>query len=206
MDDTGPTPAIDDTREQLLAAAHRQFAARGFHGASISLIAGELELTKQALLYHFHRKEDLYREVLHRIAQRMFVTLRTNVAPFAPAAQRFEDAVMGVYAAMVDNPLDAKVLMHELLEHQRRDAPEDDWFFKAWIDKHVALLVEARGDHDRPNAEAVAQVYMLASAICYYAASGPVLVRFYGEGEFAAIEDAYERELRALVRRMIAGG
>ena len=90
--------------------------------------------------------------------------------------------------------------------HQRRDAPEDDWFFTDWIDKHVALLVEARGDHDRPNAEVVAQVYMLASAICYYAASGPVLVRFYGEGEFAAIEDAYERELRALVRRMIAGG
>ena len=64
MTDETATLANDDTREKLLNAAHSRFAERGFHGASIALIAGEVGLTKQALLYHFKRKDDLYREVI----------------------------------------------------------------------------------------------------------------------------------------------
>ena len=66
-----PLNTRDDTREKLLQAAVEQFAERGFYGASIAQIAGELDLTKQALLYYFKRKEDLYAEVLKRISDRL---------------------------------------------------------------------------------------------------------------------------------------
>lgn len=51
------TNSNDDTREKLLAAAHSQFADRGFYGASIAQIAGEVGLTKQALLYHLSARK-----------------------------------------------------------------------------------------------------------------------------------------------------
>ena len=203
MADQNPEVALDDTREKLLAAAHRQFAERGFHGASIALIAGEVGLTKQALLYHFKRKEDLYREVLRRISVRLFEAARENRDAAASPAQRFEDVVLGIYFAAVSNPLDTKVLMHELLEDQRRDAPQEEWFFKGWLGELIALLDAAHGPTDMPMADKVAQVYLLVSAIQYYAASGPLLSRFYGDKEYARIGEYYPQELRELVRRMI---
>ncbi|MEM7779330.1 MAG: TetR/AcrR family transcriptional regulator [Pseudomonadota bacterium] len=199
-----PIDMIDDTREKLLVAAHNQFAERGFHGASIALIAGEVGLTKQALLYHFKRKDDLYREVLHRISVRLFEAVRKDDGVAATPAERFEDVILSIFAAAVENPLDTKVLMHELLEDRRRDAPQDDWFFKTWLDEIIALLDAAREGPSPPFADKVAQVYLLVSAIQFYAASGSLLTRFYGADEYRKIGEFYPRELRDLVRRMIA--
>ena len=56
-----------DTRELFLDTAETLFAERGFYGVSIAAIAGELGLTKQALLHHFSSKEKLYGAVLERI-------------------------------------------------------------------------------------------------------------------------------------------
>ncbi len=59
-----------DTPAELIAAATRLFAARGFYGVSIAAIAEELGITKQALLHHFGNKEKLYSAVLEGIAAR----------------------------------------------------------------------------------------------------------------------------------------
>lgn len=204
MADNSSPIALDDTREKLLTAAHVQFAERGFHGSSIALIAGEVGLTKQALLYHFKRKEDLYREVLRRISERLFETVRGAQDAEASPAQRFEDVILSVYFSAVRNELDTKVLLHELLEDQRRDAPREEWFFKEWLDELIGLLEAAHGDRHIPFADKVAQVYLLISAIHFYAASGPLLSRFYGKQDAASIGEYYPRELSDLVRRMIA--
>jgi AcrR family transcriptional regulator len=48
------------SREQLLAAASRVFARRGYHGASINEIAAEAGFSKGALYWNFASKEDLF--------------------------------------------------------------------------------------------------------------------------------------------------
>ena len=203
MEEIPTAGAQDDTRERLLDAAHFQFAERGFYGASIAQIAGEVGLTKQALLYHFKRKDDLYREVLKRIADRLLEVTKDDQANGTTPAERFEDAIARIYRLAVDNPLDTKVLMRELLEDQRRDAPKDDWFFKTWLDDIVALLEQVEGQDQLPRADKIARVYLLISAIQFYAGSGPLLTRFYGEEDYAEIGEFYPRELRELVRRML---
>lgn len=195
--------AQDDTREKLLAAAHRQFADRGFYGASIAQIAGEVGLTKQALLYHFKRKEDLYRAVLKSIAERSMAAMRAGVNPSKPAAQQFEDIVLGIYAAASANRLDTKVLMREILDDQRRDAPPEEWFFRTYLDEILAALDSVAGMEKLPRSTKLARIYHLISAIEYFSASEQVLRRFYGDEEYARISDDYPEELRAQIHHAL---
>ncbi len=51
---------VDRTRADLIAAAGRVFAARGFEGASVGDIAAEAGYTKGALYAHFGSKSDLF--------------------------------------------------------------------------------------------------------------------------------------------------
>lgn len=60
---------VQDMCSKFIEAATRQFARKGFYGASISSIANELGLSKQAVLHHFGSKEKLYGEVLQQISE-----------------------------------------------------------------------------------------------------------------------------------------
>lgn len=191
------------TRERLLEAAREHFAARGFHGASLAQIAGELGMTKQALLYHFRRKEDLYAEVLKSISKRLQAAMRAGVSGDDTPAERFENALIAIQQSASENPLDTKVLMRELLDNQRREAPEQEWYLKAFLDHLVAALDAIGNWKQRSHAEKIAKIYMLISAAEYFAASGAVLARFYGESQYQEIEREFRAELRAQVRCML---
>ena len=104
----------EDTRERLLSAALKQFAERGFYGASIAQIAAELDLTKQALLYYFKRKEDLYGEVLKRITGNLLAGIQSVINPADTPQEQFESLVLGYYATVRSNPDGARVLLHFL--------------------------------------------------------------------------------------------
>lgn len=54
------------TRGNLLDSAYREFAALGFHGASIEGICKNAGISKQVLFHHFGSKEKLYLEVLEK--------------------------------------------------------------------------------------------------------------------------------------------
>jgi TetR/AcrR family transcriptional regulator len=59
------------TRERILAAALKEFAAKGFAGARIDVIARRAAINKRMLYHYFGGKEKLFRAVLrHKIAER----------------------------------------------------------------------------------------------------------------------------------------
>src|SRR4030081_3172141 len=60
------TERRQETREQLLAAAARVFAARGFHATSLDAIAEEAGFSRGAVYYNFADKEELFLELLDR--------------------------------------------------------------------------------------------------------------------------------------------
>ncbi|GGM25380.1 TetR/AcrR family transcriptional regulator [Dactylosporangium sucinum] len=55
--------ARSNTRDEILAAAARQFARAGFKGTSLHDIAVEVGCSKAALLYHFDSKEAILTEM-----------------------------------------------------------------------------------------------------------------------------------------------
>ncbi|WOQ18858.1 TetR/AcrR family transcriptional regulator [Raineyella sp. W15-4] len=65
------------SREEILDAASRVMAARGYAGASISALAAEAGLPKSAIYHHFHSKGGLLSAVMARGAQAFFDGMRT---------------------------------------------------------------------------------------------------------------------------------
>jgi AcrR family transcriptional regulator len=59
------------TRERILSAALKEFAAKGFAGARVDVIARRAAINKRMLYHYFGDKEKLFRAVLrHKIAER----------------------------------------------------------------------------------------------------------------------------------------
>ena len=59
------------TRARILAAALKEFAANGFAGARVDVIARRAAINKRMLYHYFGNKEHLFREVLRlKMAQR----------------------------------------------------------------------------------------------------------------------------------------
>lgn len=60
------TEKREQTREDILAAASRVFATRGFHAASLDAIADEAGFSRGAVYYNFADKDELFLELLDR--------------------------------------------------------------------------------------------------------------------------------------------
>ncbi|TRD11047.1 TetR family transcriptional regulator [Erythrobacter insulae] len=195
--------APEATREKLISVAIEEFAARGFHGASIAQIAGRLDLSKQALLYHFKRKEDLYAEVLKSISDHLLSVVRSSTEPGASPEDQFEQLILGFLQTAYDSPLETKVIMREILDNQRKDAAPEEWYLKTFLDAIIAKYDDIEGKAALPFAQKIAAVYAIISSIEFFSASGYVLKRFYGSEEFDGIQAAYREELRAQIRRMV---
>lgn len=54
------------TRERILTAALKEFAANGFAGARVDMIARAAKINKRMLYHYFGGKEDLFKAVLRR--------------------------------------------------------------------------------------------------------------------------------------------
>ena len=82
--DSGKAAARDPrrTQERILAAALKEFSAKGFSGARVDAIARRAAINKRMLYHYFGDKEGLFREVLRRkIAERQAWNAATPEQP-----------------------------------------------------------------------------------------------------------------------------
>ena len=193
----------DTTRDKLLAAAKKQFAERGFYGASIAQVAGELGLTKQALLYHFKRKEDLYAEVLDDISQRLLRLVRATVSSSDAPERQFEDIFLGLYALSREYPQDTHILVREVLDNQSRLETAKELYLLPFLAEIVAVVPRMKGFEDVKPEAAFCMVYQLIGSIEYFVISTPSLKRMYGAEAYESCRDVFPIELRKQIRRLI---
>ena len=97
----------EEIREELLAAAARVFARRGFHGASVEAISEDAGLSTGAIYSNFNGKEDLFLSLYEQRIERRRGELRS-------AVERAGGGKAGLAAASAD--------VAETLEHER------EWF------------------------------------------------------------------------------
>ena len=112
------------TREELVEAAYRVFTQRGFHGASLDLVAAEAGYTKGAVYSNFASKEDLF---------------------FAVYERRVDGAVARMEEVLAAHGDAGPVEMARRTLAARRGGSDDGWlavFFEFWA--HVLRHPELR--------------------------------------------------------------
>ncbi len=89
-----------ETRTEILDTAERLVQVRGFNGFSYADIAGELDLTKASLHYHFAGKAELGRALIERYTDR-FGRALDEIEAAGGAAPAKLAAYVEIYAAVL---------------------------------------------------------------------------------------------------------
>jgi TetR/AcrR family fatty acid metabolism transcriptional regulator len=67
-----------ESRDEILRAASRLFASRGFHEASMSEIARQARVSKALIFWHFKSKEELFVAVIKRLLEPFSIDFATE--------------------------------------------------------------------------------------------------------------------------------
>ena len=153
------TVKVSEARERLeqdiLAAAKRLFAQRGFGGVSLDHIAREVGASKQNLLYYFPSKEELYRRVLHGVLDVWLSYMDALSQRQDDPEQALREYIAGKLRFSREHPDDSRVYANEVVsgapifsaEIAERVIPAlqaDVAIFNRWAEQGLCRPVDGR--------------------------------------------------------------
>ncbi|MCU0669590.1 MAG: TetR/AcrR family transcriptional regulator [Myxococcota bacterium] len=116
--------ARGEKRQQILEAATRVFASRGYHGARVSDIAREAGIA-YGLVYHYFRNKDEILDTIFAERWGAFVDVVDEVAAGSqPASEKLRQLAALVLFAYRRRPDWVKVLVFEIQRSSRFSEPE----------------------------------------------------------------------------------
>lgn len=107
------------SRERLLEAAAREFAARGFDGAKVDRIAAEAGVNKAMLYYHFTNKAALYRDILRDVFGAVAEAVEAVPAAGGPPDAQLRAFIAAIARSAVAQPHFPPIWLRELAEGGR---------------------------------------------------------------------------------------
>ncbi len=102
-----------NSREDVVRAAGRLFAARGYHGTSMRDLGKELGLLGSSLYSHVSSKQDLLVEVVEEGARLFEQSAEKALATEGTAADRLDALIAGHVAVVIDNIDVARTFLNE---------------------------------------------------------------------------------------------
>jgi TetR/AcrR family transcriptional regulator len=176
-------PTDTDTRDLILDAAERLFAAQGFAATTIKQIGTAAGVNAALLYYYFDDKEELYYAVLRRVIG----TLGGRLVERMAAAPHPEGAVRALVAAQAETlgarPHLPHLLMRELIDYGGANASPE---FRRLSEGAFQRLCDAirrgqrqgvfRRDID-PRLAAISTIAQVA----YFCLARPVMTTLLGE-------------------------
>jgi AcrR family transcriptional regulator len=119
------------TRAEIIAAAERHFAERGFQATRLGDIAADVGIQRPSLSYHFSDKQDLYIAVLETV----FADWSKGLPSGGSAVERLEGAMASFFDFVATHPSAARLLLRELAAQPekissflRAGTAEVEWF------------------------------------------------------------------------------
>jgi AcrR family transcriptional regulator len=101
-------PVVRDTKQRILDAALEVFGEHGYRGASVDDVAAAAGVTKGAIYYYFTDKDDLARDLQHRLwdqlsqeALRVYDVDRSTVDNLLVCFEAFLTTIQGMPGARV---------------------------------------------------------------------------------------------------------
>ncbi len=188
-----------EVRSEVLSAATRLFARRGFADTSLQLIADEVGVTKQAVLHYFASKSALRQAVLDSMLDHWRDVLPGLLLAASASEDRFDAVIGELYRFFTDDPDRARLIMREMLDRpeEARKLMHDS--VRPWL-LAVAGYIKQGQEHGRHHGDVDPETYVLHMLQLVLAAVSSAGV------STAAIEPAsdagyrYEHELLRIAR------
>lgn len=130
-------------KEQILDAAERLFAARGFSATTVKQIARAAGVNSALLYYYFEDKEWLYRSVLERLVARLVSRTLLRLQADASPPERIRGFVEAQAETFIAHPEMPKLFMREMLDHDAAHAVEQIQHLAATSFKALCETIEA---------------------------------------------------------------
>jgi AcrR family transcriptional regulator len=123
-------------RERLLRAAAREFAQRGYAGASSESISRCAGMSKATFYEHFANKEECILDLFDMGAQVVQVAMAQAArnAPVGDARERLRAGTRAFLGALADHPEFAQTLLVEIIGAGPRAAQRRDQILQAFAD------------------------------------------------------------------------
>lgn len=151
--------AANSRREEILRAAAKMFASRGFHGVSIDDIGAAVGISGPGLYRHFASKEAMLAEMLIGISERLLAGGMERVEDVAGPREALDELVRFHVDFALDNPELITVHDRDLASlpenEQRRVRQLQRRYVEIWVEVIRGLLPEAGEDQARAAAHAV---------------------------------------------------
>ncbi len=161
------------TKREILAAATREFAARGLSGARIDAIAARTRTTKRMIYYYFGGKEKLYTAVLEKVyaeIRAMESALKLDELEPEVAIRRLVESTFEYDEAYPDF---IRLVTFENIHHARYLAasPAIRDLNMTAIDTLAAILKRGRDRGAFREGVDPVDVHMMISAFCFFRVS-----------------------------------
>ena len=189
------------TRAEIVAAAERHFAERGFEATRLDDIATEVGIRRAAIFYHFGDKQELYAAVLEEV----FRDWRGALPAGGSAAQRLEAALTGAVDYVARRPSVARMILRESASFQPGRVSPFMHAGSATIAWFRAVIEEGIASGElRPRIEPHRFISLMGAMTVFQFAAMPWLHLHEPVDPWSRAElDAHKREIVFVARTML---
>jgi AcrR family transcriptional regulator len=126
--DLGSSESSIDRREQILQAAQKLFADKGFRETNLNDVAVQLGFRRQAVYHYFPSKEDILYELIDRAGQAIATSAQPTLDADMPPAEKLAEVVRNHVRQLLTNIDVFRIQFSELfkLSGQRADGLRRD--------------------------------------------------------------------------------
>ncbi len=97
-------------KEEIIVAAAKIFAAKGYHAATLDEIAARIGISKPALYYHIKNKQEILKEIIDRIMEPMEAVAEMGRSQLPPV-ERMENMIRMLIKFSAERKETAKIAL-----------------------------------------------------------------------------------------------
>lgn len=132
--------SAEQTRQQILDAALRLFAARGYAGTGTRVIIDAAHVTKPTLYYYFGSKAGLFRTIVDQNENRLLELISRIKGEARNTPERLLEICAAMFQFACDRPEVMSLAVDLLLQAREQGPPHKHCFGKA--QKRLAVIQE----------------------------------------------------------------
>ena len=170
------------TRAQIVRAAARVFAVRGFEAASMAEIAERAQLKKALIQYHFETKENLWRAAVAQLWQQRDRLMPRYLGQGGEGNS--EQELRAIFTAMVRFSHHHPEWMALVFREASNPGPRLDWlidtYLRSDLNRGTDFIARAQRDSLLPEGSPLQLLHLVSGALSYNLLLAPMTKRATG--------------------------